>query len=67
MSGDRFRMIPVRDAMPAVQAPFERWPQNEAPSDAEMRELVEVTARFAVASDVLLRYAKELDGRPSKN
>ena len=63
----RFLLIPVHDALPAVEAHFERWPHDEAPSEAELRELVEVTAWFVAASDVLLRYAKVLGGRPSRS
>ena len=55
------------DALPAVQAYFEGWPHGEAPSEAELRELVEVAARFVTVSNELLRYVKALDGRPSKN
>ena len=48
MSGHRLWLIPVRDVLPAVEAHFERWLHDEAPSDVELRELVAVTARFCL-------------------
>ena len=67
MPGDCLWLLRVRDALPAVEAHFERWPHDLPPIKAELRELVELTARFVAVSDVLLRYVKALDGRPSKN
>ncbi len=60
----RFLLIPVADALPAVQAHFERWPGDDVPSPDELRELVALTVR---ASEALLRYAEVVGGKPCKN
>ncbi len=60
-------LIPVADALPAVQAQLERWPADELPSPAELAELVALTARYARASEALLVYAEAVGGRPGRN
>ncbi len=63
----RFLLIPVADALPAVPAHFERWPENDPPSPDELRELVELTVRYVRASEALLRYAEAIGGKPCRN
>ncbi len=63
----RFLLIPVADALPAVQAHFERWPDNGAPSPDELAELVALTVRYVRASEALLSYAELVGEKPSKN
>ncbi len=55
----RFLLIPVADALPAVQAHMERWPGDDPPSPDELAELVALTVR---ASEALLRYAEGASG-----
>ncbi len=63
----RFLLIPVADALPAVQAHFERCPDGDPPSPDELAELVALTVRYVRASEALLRYAETVGGKPSKN
>ena len=44
-------LVPVADALPAVQAHLARWPADELPSPAELAELVALTARYVRASE----------------
>ncbi len=61
-------LIPVANALPAVQAHLEQWSDDDAPVSAEeLRELVELTVRYVRASEVLLRYAEVVGGKLSKN
>ena len=60
-------LIPVADALPAVQAHLERWPDDELPSPAELAELVALTARYVRASEALLAYAEAVGGRLERN
>ncbi len=60
-------LIPVADALPAVQAHLEHWPADELPSPAELAELVAPTARYVLASEALLAYAEAVGGRPVRN
>ena len=48
-----FLLIPVADALPAVQAHSEHWPDDDPPSPDELRELVELTVRYMWASEML--------------
>lgn len=64
----RLLLIPVGDALPAAQDYLRRNPEDlEPPGSEGMRELVEVACRFALASEVLLRYAVAVAGRPAPN
>ncbi len=64
----RFLLIPVANALPAVQAHFEQWSDDDAVVSAEeLRELIELTVRYVWASEALLRYAEVVGGKPSKN
>ena len=63
----RFLLIPVADALPAVQAHFERWPDDDPPSPDELAELVAVTLRYVRASEALLWYAEVVGEKPSTN
>lgn len=64
----RFLLIPVREALPAVQDHFARWPEEQDPVSAdELVELTGLAARFAVIAEALVAYVKALTGRPSTN
>ncbi len=63
----RFLLIPVADALPAVQAPLERWSDDDPPSPDELAELVALTVRYVRVSEALLRYAELVDEKPSTN
>lgn len=64
----RFLLIPVADALPAVEAHLARWPTDDQwPSSEELRELIRVTVGFVAAADALLAYIKTLTGRPNPN
>ncbi len=64
----RFLLIPVADALPAVQAHLARWPgDNLPPSPEELRELVELVCGLVPVADALLVYAQVLGGVPSRN
>ncbi len=63
----RFLVIPVADALPAVQAHFEHRPGDDPPSPDELAELVALTVRYVQASEALLRYAELVGEKPSKN
>lgn len=61
-------LIPVSDALPAVQAHFARWPMDEElSSPEELRELASLTARFVAVAEVLLLYVRALSGEPNPN
>jgi hypothetical protein len=61
-------LIPVIDAMPALEAYLERWPDDGTlPSDEELREFRQASARFLPASRLLVRYAMAINGRPGLN
>ncbi len=60
-------LIPVADALPAVQTHLERWPDHEVLIPAELAELVALTARYVRASEALLAYAEAVGGRPGRN
>ena len=65
---ERFLLIPVAGALPAVQAHFERWPTEEdPPSPQEMRELTAITYRFVAAAEALVVYIRTLSGWPNVN
>ena len=63
----RFLLIPVADALPAVQAHFERWPDDNPPSPDELAKLVALTVCYVRASEALLRYAEVVGGKPCSN
>ena len=64
----RLYLIPVADALPAVQAHFAHWPTEDDPlSPQEEQELVALTCRFVAVAETLVAYAKALGGRPSRN
>jgi hypothetical protein len=59
----RLLLIPVADALPAVQAHFERWPDDTAPLGVEeLRELVALVPRYVAMSRALLCYVDALGG-----
>ena len=51
-------LIPVSEALPAVQAHFERWASHDdvPPSPQELRELVDLTYRFVAVAELLRNY-----------
>ena len=64
----RFYLIPICDALSAIQAHFPRYPDNTVPPDQrQLRELVDLVARFVPVSQALLEYADTLGGKPSRN
>ncbi len=63
----RFLLIPVANALPAVQAHLEHRPGDDPPSPDELAELVAVTVRYVRGSEMLLRYAEVVGGKPSRN
>ncbi len=63
----RFLLIPVANALPAVQAHSEHGPGDDPPSPDELAELVKLTVRYVRASEALLRYAELVGEKPSKN
>ncbi len=51
-----------------LQDYFARYPDDDAPKDAEhMRELARLTMRFVRASEALWAYAELVGGKPSRN
>jgi hypothetical protein len=61
-------LIPVADALPALQEQEERWPDSDAsPTVEEARDFIKTFLRFVAASDALLQYAIALSGCPSEN
>ena len=50
----RFLLIPVANALPAVQAHLEHRPGDDPPSPDELAELVALTVRYVRASEALL-------------
>jgi hypothetical protein len=61
-------LIPVIDAMPALEAYCERWPDDGSlPSPEEVREFRQIAARFLPASRLLMCYANAIHGRPALN
>jgi hypothetical protein len=59
-------LISVVDAMPALEAYLERWPDDGThPCDEEVREFRQVAARFLPASRWLMRYAMAINGKPA--
>ena len=67
MSWSHFLLIPVANALPAVQAHLEHWPDDGPPSPDELRELVALTVRYVRASEMLLRYADGVRGKLCRN
>ncbi len=61
----RFLLIPVADALPAVQEHLDAVPDN-SPSPEELRELASVTRRYVRVSEVLLRYAEVVGGNTTR-
>jgi hypothetical protein len=61
-------LISAADAMPALEAYLERWPDDGTlPSDEEVREFRDMAARFLPASRLLKGYAMAINGRPGPN
>ncbi len=61
-------LIPVADALPAIREHFDRYPDDDAPvSDEEHRLLTELAMRYVRASEMLLRFASLVGGKPSRN
>ncbi len=62
----RFLLIPVANALPAVQAHLEHRPDDDPPGPDELVELVALTVCYVRASEALLRCAETV-GKPSTN
>jgi hypothetical protein len=61
-------LISVTDAMPALEAYLELWPDDGSlPSDEEVREFRQTASRFLPASRLLVRYGMAINGRPDLN
>ena len=60
-------LIPVTHALPAVREHLRRYPDDEAVSANEVRELIALTIRYVRTSEALLRYATQVGGKPSRN
>jgi hypothetical protein len=61
-------LIPVADAMPALEAYCERWPDDGSPaSEEELCEFREMAARFLPAVRALVRDATAVNGTPAVN
>lgn len=64
----RFYLIPVSDALPAIEAHFKAFPDDGvAPTPEELRKLVRIAFAFVPVSERLLEYARALGGKPSRN
>ena len=61
------RLISVTDALPAVREHFRRYPNDEAVSVDELRELGRLAVRYVRVSEALLRYATQVGGKPCRN
>ena len=60
-------LIPVTCATEALQQAGERQGQERELSDADVRELSGLLLRCVRLSEVLVRYAKAIGGKPSLN
>ncbi len=60
-------LIPVADGLPAIREHFRRYPDDEAVSAEELRELCVLAVRYVRVSKALLRYATQVGGKPSRN
>ncbi len=61
-------LISVANALPAICKHFDRYPDDDAPvSDEEHRQLTKLAVCYVRVSEVLLRYATQVGGKPSKN
>ena len=61
-------LIPVSDALPAGREHSKRWPNDDASETPEqVREMVELAARFVPVSRALLAYPEAVGGRPGRN
>ena len=67
MAAVRFLLIPVANALPAVQAHFEHRLGDDPPSPDELAKLVALTVRYVRASEALLRYAELVGEKPCRN
>jgi hypothetical protein len=56
---------PLADALPAIQEHLGVIPDDGPLGVEELRELLEVTRRYVRVSEVLLRYAEVVGGKPS--
>jgi hypothetical protein len=64
----RLLLIPVADALPAVQAHLARYPDDSAPpSPEEMRKLIDLTYRYVAVAEALRLYVLLLTGPPQPN
>jgi hypothetical protein len=60
----RFLLILVADALLAVREGLDVLSDDSTESPEELRELVAVTRRYVRMSEVLLRYAEVVSGKP---
>lgn len=64
----RLFLIPVADALSAVQAHLERWPDDDVPVSAEeLRGLAELATHYVRTSHAVLRYGELVGGKLSGN
>ncbi len=56
---------PLADALPAIHEHLGVVPDDGPLSVEELRELIEVTRHYVRISEVLLRYAEVVGGKPS--
>jgi len=63
----RYILIPVADALPAVQSVLQRYGETHALSAAEERELSAVLERCVRFSELLILLATTVAGKPSPN
>lgn len=61
-------LIPVADALPAIQAHLKQYPDDSMPpGPEELRKLVELTCRFVAVAEALRLYVPVLGPLPCRN
>lgn len=65
----RFLLIPVHYAVSALQAYFDTHPDHDGlpPTRDELQAVARLATRVIATSEVLVRYAVALAGRPGRN
>ncbi len=63
----RLWLIPIRTGLAAVEAALEHVDDSVPPTADELRSLADVTVRYVLMSEALLRYAEAVSGRPCRN
>ena len=59
-------LIPVADGLPAIREHFERYPNDEAVSAEELRELCVLAVRYVRVSELLCDTLSSSVERPGK-